>query len=248
MTRLLFVDDEPMVLRSLQRTLRMQRPAWDVEFVPSGAAALATLALAPVDVIVSDIGMPELDGVSLLTAVRDRFPAVVRLALSGDAQEATRVRAVSVVHQWFAKPFPIARLIAVLERIERARAPVGADALAQIGRASALAVPTASLAALTTALEGVPRVDELVAIVAASPGLTAKLFQLTSSAFLGDAHDFTELRDALQSLGTPRLRQLVALPALWAAPATTQDLAARAALLTMWGLPDALVESLSRAP
>jgi CheY-like chemotaxis protein len=68
--RILFVDDEPMVLRGLQRTLRKMRAEWDMTFVTSGRSALNVLDKKPIDVIVSDLRMPEMDGGRLLAEVK----------------------------------------------------------------------------------------------------------------------------------------------------------------------------------
>ena len=83
MIRILFVDDELNVLEGLQRLLRPMRKEWEIENVESGAAALDLLAQSEFDVVVSDVKMPEMDGVELLSEVRTRFPSVVRIALSG---------------------------------------------------------------------------------------------------------------------------------------------------------------------
>jgi CheY-like chemotaxis protein len=60
--RVLFVDDEPNILEGLRRMLRPLRQEWDMEFVNGGAEALEVLARAPVDVLVSDMRMPGMDG------------------------------------------------------------------------------------------------------------------------------------------------------------------------------------------
>ena len=68
--QILFVDDEPMVLKGLQRTLRKMRTEWDMAFSSSGKEALDILGQQPIDVIVSDLKMPEMDGMQLLTEVK----------------------------------------------------------------------------------------------------------------------------------------------------------------------------------
>ena len=72
--RILFVDDEPMVLKGLQRTLRKMRAEWDMSFVTSAAHALELMAEKPFDAIVADMRMPGMDGAQLLNEVKDRHP------------------------------------------------------------------------------------------------------------------------------------------------------------------------------
>ena len=66
MNRILFVDDEPMLLEALRNAMRSKRKEWEMVFVNGGAAALLELKRAPADVIVSDMRMPEMDGASFL--------------------------------------------------------------------------------------------------------------------------------------------------------------------------------------
>lgn len=87
MKELLFVDDEPKLLDGLKRSLRPMREEWNMTFVTSGAEALQTLGQAPFDVIVSDMRMPVMDGAQLLSEVRQRFPQVVRIVLSGQSDK-----------------------------------------------------------------------------------------------------------------------------------------------------------------
>ena len=85
MKRILFVDDEEMVLQGLQRMLRSLRREWDMTFVESGAKALELMAEQPFDVVVSDMLMPGMTGAELLNEVMKRYPRTVRLILSGHA-------------------------------------------------------------------------------------------------------------------------------------------------------------------
>ena len=66
MNRILFVDDEPNVLSGLRRMLYSLRNEWDMKFVSSGAEALQCLSEAPFDVLVTDVRMPEMNGIELL--------------------------------------------------------------------------------------------------------------------------------------------------------------------------------------
>ena len=76
----LFVDDEPDVLSSLRRFLH--REPYRMMFAESGLKALEIMALQPVAIIVSDLRMPEMDGLTLLKEVKARFPETERLILS----------------------------------------------------------------------------------------------------------------------------------------------------------------------
>lgn len=80
----LFVDDEKQMLRSIERIVL--RESYGTRFVSSGTEALATLQREHIDVIVADMKMPLMDGVTLLRQVKKDYPHVVRVVLSGFAQ------------------------------------------------------------------------------------------------------------------------------------------------------------------
>ncbi len=116
--RILFVDDEPMLLDAMRRLLRAKRPAWEVACAASGERALALLDAGSFDVVVSDMRMPGLDGASLLRLVRERQPQALRIVLSGFADEEASFRAAGVAHQCVAKPCSIASLEEVFQQAE----------------------------------------------------------------------------------------------------------------------------------
>ena len=102
---LLFVDDEPSILSSLRRLCRPQ--GYRVLIAESGAAALEILEREPVDLIVSDMRMPQMDGAQLLAIVRERWPEVVRLLLTGYADINSTIAAINQgeIHRYIAKPW-----------------------------------------------------------------------------------------------------------------------------------------------
>src|SRR5450755_4506465 len=104
MKTLLFVDDEPNVLQGLQRQLRPMRNEWDMHFVENGQKALDFMAAQPVDIVVSDMMMPGMDGAQLLSEVVRRHPQTVRLILSGHAEREAVLRLVGPAHQYLSKP------------------------------------------------------------------------------------------------------------------------------------------------
>ena len=83
MRRILFVDDETSILDGLKRMLRPMCAEWDMAFATGGETALSMLGAAPFDVIVTDMRMPGMDGASLLEVVREKYPNMLRIILSG---------------------------------------------------------------------------------------------------------------------------------------------------------------------
>jgi two-component system response regulator HupR/HoxA len=77
----LFVDDDQIVLRSIKRGF-LDEPYTQL-FAKSGQEALEILQKEDVHVIVTDMCMPEMDGVELLKIVREKYPHIVKIILSG---------------------------------------------------------------------------------------------------------------------------------------------------------------------
>ena len=121
--RILFVDDDHGVLRSLQTVMRKHRDRWDTVFVASGELALAALAEGPFDVVVSDLRMPGMGGQALLQRVKDDYPSTARIVLSGEAHSSAFERALEVAHQVLEKPCAPAVLRAAIEQALARRPP-----------------------------------------------------------------------------------------------------------------------------
>ncbi len=116
-TRILFVDDEPRVLQALERHLRRLRPTWRMVFVTSAKSALNALAHQDIDVIVSDLQMPDMNGAQLLAAVKEQFPSIKRVLLSGDNQNSNRQEAEKFAQVSLHKPCLGQALVIELEKL-----------------------------------------------------------------------------------------------------------------------------------
>lgn len=114
--KVLLVDDEESILNSLRRLLRTQ--PYDLLLATSGAQALEILAQQPVDLVMSDARMPNMDGASLLTHVRERHPAAVRIMLTGYADPTAIIKAINdgQIHRYISKPWNDEELLLILRQ------------------------------------------------------------------------------------------------------------------------------------
>jgi response regulator RpfG family c-di-GMP phosphodiesterase len=101
----LLVDDEPSVLSALRRLFRTQ--GYRIEQATSGVDALALLRDTPVDLVVSDMRMPGMDGAAFLAEVRAAYPSVARILLTGYADITATIAAINqgAIHRYIAKPW-----------------------------------------------------------------------------------------------------------------------------------------------
>lgn len=213
--RVLFVDDEPHILEGICRMLRPQRGELEVLTAAGGEQALALLASTPVDVVVSDMRMPRMDGTELLAAVRQRHPRSVRIILSGQSDRDTIVRATRAAHQFLSKPCDPRELRATIARSCALR-DLLSDPAMQERVASLEALPSApgALAALRAELAGNASPERLAQLVAADPGLAGKVLQVTATSFFGTPRGILAPAEASLRLGGEVLRTLAGCGAL----------------------------------
>lgn len=102
---LLLVDDEPNILSALRRLFHAQ--GHRILTAGGGSEALAILEREPVDLVISDMRMPEMDGAHLLETVRARWPQVVRILLTGHADMASTIDAINrgEIYRYVSKPW-----------------------------------------------------------------------------------------------------------------------------------------------
>lgn len=103
--RILCVDDEPNILSALQRLLRAE--AVLVRTATSGADALALMETETMDLVISDMRMPGMDGTQLLEQVRRRWPDTMRLLLSGYADVHSLMEVINrgEIYRYITKPW-----------------------------------------------------------------------------------------------------------------------------------------------
>jgi response regulator RpfG family c-di-GMP phosphodiesterase len=102
---ILCVDDEPNILAALKRLFR---PAgYRILTADSGQAGLQMLEAEPVDLVISDMRMPGMDGARFLAQVRARWPGTVRLLLTGHADVGAIIKAINCgeIYRYITKPW-----------------------------------------------------------------------------------------------------------------------------------------------
>ncbi|MGK5681473.1 response regulator [Actinoplanes sp. URMC 104] len=127
MTRILVVDDDPQILRALRINLRARR--YDVDVAADGAEALAAAAAHAPDLVVLDLGLPDMDGTDVIRGLRG-WSTVPIIVLSGRAEGSDKVGALDAgADDYVTKPFGVdellARIRAVTRRIHPSDAPAG---------------------------------------------------------------------------------------------------------------------------
>lgn len=226
-TRILFVDDEPQVLKVLQITLRSMGADWEMVFVESGEQALARMEQSRFDIVVSDMCMPGISGAQLLNAVMQRYPRTIRLILSGYADEELVMQCVGATHQYLMKPCNLAALRATLKRIGHLKNRLTNEELQTLvaKMTNFPSVPKVYFQIIEALQSPSSSIQRIADIVSTDPALTVKLLQLVNSAFFGFASSVSDAGEAVQLLGVGRVRSLALTIHLFSAydPATLKQ-------------------------
>jgi len=211
MKRILFVEDNELLLELYGLLLADCRDEWETTLAPEGQTALKLLQQSPFDVVVSDMQMPGMDGIQLLTEVAKLYPQSSRIIVSGISDQAIAVDSLNCTHLFIPKPFDVKILKSTLARIGSLDAYLKDDKLRGLaGKMRTLpSFPTLYLE-ITKEIESQhSSIQGIAKIVAKDPGITAKLLQVANSAAFGLGEQVNDPVEAVQQLGMTTVRSLV---------------------------------------
>jgi HD-like signal output (HDOD) protein len=209
--RILFVDDEPLLLQLYTSMMEDERDLWEVVTTTDPRHALQIMEQSPFDVVVSDMMMPGMDGTDLLNEIKVRHPLTSRIILSVLGDQERVARFLGDTHQFIAKPFDVQSFKATLARVCGLDAYLKNETLrALIGQLSTLpSFPSLYLEVIKEVSSPDSSIESVAAIVAEDAGMTAKMLQIVNSAVFGLAHRVGSSFEAVQYLGFGMLRSLV---------------------------------------
>jgi two-component system KDP operon response regulator KdpE len=130
-TRVLVVDDEPQILRALRINLRVRN--YDVHTAATGAQALEQASKHPPDLVILDLGLPDLDGVEVIQGLRGWTTAPI-IVLSGRADSIDKVEALDAgADDYVTKPFGMEELLARMRAVGRRASADGDEPRFRLG-------------------------------------------------------------------------------------------------------------------
>jgi DNA-binding response OmpR family regulator len=110
--RIMVVDDEAAIRDLLTKTLALAE--YDVDQAPDGRAALERLRLYPYDLLITDLKMPVMDGITLIREARRVRPEIPIVIITGYPTEASAIEAINLsVTGYLTKPFRVPKVLAV---------------------------------------------------------------------------------------------------------------------------------------
>ena len=211
MKKILFVEDNDMLLEFYGLMLQADRDHWQTTLAPDAETALKILDKEVFDVVASDMQMPGMGGIELLTEVRKRHPQTSRIIISGSADQQEAAKSLNCTHLFLPKPFETRALRETLSRIGSLDVYLKDEKLRGLaGRMGSLPSFPALYAEIIQAIESPnSSIQGIADIVAKDPGITAKVLQVANSAAMGLPDKVNDPAEAVQQLGMTTVRSLV---------------------------------------
>jgi HD-like signal output (HDOD) protein len=209
--KVLFVDDDVNVLSGLKRSMRASADRCECRFCASGEEGLVLLAEQPADVVVSDMRMPYMDGATFLTHVQSRYPAAVRIILSGYAAPESVLRTVEPAHLYLAKPCTSEALVSAITRPLALRKLLHSEKLRETlaGLSTVPSMPRMFLSLETELTSPNASAQSVATIISQDVAMTAELLKLTNSAYFSVSGRVSTVLQAVRILGLETVQALV---------------------------------------
>lgn len=208
---ILFIDDEPAILRSIKRTLRGSLSKHHLDLVDNPQEVNEYLQRTHYELIVSDMRMPGKSGCHVLAEVEAQSPDTIRAILSGYSNEEQAVKAAQHAHLFLSKPFEPTAIVDLIQRAEKLLAMPLTDQLRRVlGNLKALAPAPKLFQTLTDTLNSNTKTaTDIANIIKQDMAMATKLLQLTNSAFFGISQPVLDLERAVTLLGTEIIKGLI---------------------------------------
>jgi HD-like signal output (HDOD) protein/CheY-like chemotaxis protein len=201
--KILFVDEEPQMLRALQRSFRKYREEWEPEFVENAAGAMEVLSSKSFDILITETRFKGMGGLELLEKVRERFPKIARIILSGYTDRDVILKSTGIAHQYLSKPCDDDDIKSAINKALMIRDLLKNDSLKSVvSKIDSLpSLPSLYMEIVSELRSDDPSIQKVGEIVARDLGMTAKILQLVNSSFFGLPQRVSTAETAVTLLG-----------------------------------------------
>lgn len=208
---MLFVDRNPESVHELRQSLQNCGLSLDLQTAAGGMEALARLKASPVDFIIADQRLADMDGVRLLERVQEEFPKTIRFILAEPSELSVVRRSVRCVHQFLARPIKADRLVCFIRRALDLRKLLHSPELAAvIGRIAH--IPPLPRLFIEAGIElGRPHADlkKVGEIISKDMGMSSRILKLINSPFFSLSRRITKPEEAVVYLGVDLLKSII---------------------------------------
>lgn len=204
----LFVDDEPQILKSLSRLFL--DTDYSVYTAESGAEALGVLSREKIDLVISDMRMPNMDGYEFLNKVKQEHPGILRVILSGYADEKVILKALqqNVAKLYMFKPWENDKLLKLIDQIFETDALLNnSELMALINNIEELPTIKTSYQRIINYIENDAEISDIAKLIEFDQSIASKVLHIANSAYFGIRTG--SVRQAVSYLGLTNVRSLV---------------------------------------
>lgn len=211
MKKILFVEDNEMLLELYGMLLSDVSDQWQTSLALSGEHAIRLLDKTEFDVVVADMRMRGMDGIELLSKVREQYPQTSRIIISAYTDQAVAADSLNCTHLFIPKPFDVSLLKSTLARISSLDAYLRDEKLRGLaGKMRTLpSFPTLYLDIMKEIESPSSSLQSIAKLVSQDPAITAKMLQVANSAAFGLPGRISDPVEAVQQLGMNTVRSLV---------------------------------------
>lgn len=205
--RILFVDDEVKILKSFE-TLFADTD-YEIVAAENGMKALDIIESQEIDLIISDMRMPNMTGYELLSEVKKRFPHIVRVILSGPTEERIIFDSLqkNIAKLYFLKPWEDANIINAVDNVFKMESLLNNNVLRLIKSADELPTIKASYQRITDEIEKNAEIYKIVEAIEADNSIATKLLHIINSSHYGVKTG--SIKRAVAYLGLDNVKNIV---------------------------------------
>lgn len=208
MRKIIAVDDNLLILKSLRRLFVHSQ--YELVIMESPLEALQYMAEHHIDLIISDMRMPVMDGYSLLIQVKEQYPSVFRIILSGYTDEKIVFEALkhNIAKLYISKPWNDEELIKLIDQIFETEAQLNAEHIKVIVN-NLEDIPTVkeNYRAILDLLDKDRDISEIAKLIERDPSIAMKILHVANSAFFGLKTG--SVKHAAAFLGARNLKNLI---------------------------------------
>lgn len=205
---ILFVDDEPQILKALKRSFI--DTDYEILIANSGSEALNIVASTPVDLVISDMRMPQMDGYELLKRIKDYNKDIIRIILSGYTDEKIVYKALlnNLAKSYLFKPWNNDELIQMIHHIFEIGTMLEDSHLSElVQNQEDLPTPKATYGQLISLIEGDASTDEISKVIEADQAICSRVLRISNSAFYGIKT--SSIKQAITYIGLNNIKDIV---------------------------------------
>ncbi len=183
---IMFVDDEQQILSALNRLF--EESGYHTVLMASGEEALAFMAHTPVNLVVADIRMPGINGFDFLRQVKDKYPAIMRVALSGytDSRAIYKALEENVAKMYMFKPWDNRELQSTIDKMfQLEEIFTDKKIMDLINNLDDIPTIPSLYSKIRTMIQGDEDVEKIATLIEADQSSSAKILRIANSAFYG---------------------------------------------------------------